>query len=219
MIPAYLMGIKISELRSEIKIFLKGLNKEILKESSTKLAYLLNLQKKNNLIFLNYSPELDKFLFWCQQLIAESLGKRNRGFLPIISNVPKDHHSLLQLYLDGPKDKIFYIFITETKSSVKIKIEKSIDKKNILNQKSLNFIKKAQKNALIKTLNKNKLPYREFILKKNNASTLGKFFSYFILETIIVGKLSKINPYDQPAVEQVKKYTNQILNLKTKDNF
>ena len=46
MIPAYLMGIKISELRSEIKIFLKGLNKEILKESSTKLAYLLNLQKK-----------------------------------------------------------------------------------------------------------------------------------------------------------------------------
>ena len=214
MIPAYLMGIKISELRSEIKIFLKGLNKEILKESSTKLAYLLNLQKKNNLIFLNYSPELDKFLFWCQQLIAESLGKRNRGFLPIISNVPKDHHSLLQLYLDGPKDKIFYIFSTETKSSVKIKIEKSIDKKNILNQKSLNFIKKAQKNALIKTLNKNKLPYREFILKKNNASTLGKLFSYFILETIIVGKLSKINPYDQPAVEQVKKYTNQILNLK-----
>ena len=214
MIPAYLMGIKISELRSEIKIFLKGLNKEILKESSTKLAYLLNFKKKNNLIFLNYSPELDKFLFWCQQLIAESLGKRNRGFLPIISNVPKDHHSLLQLYLDGPKDKIFYIFSTETKSSVKIKIEKSIDKKNILNQKSLNFIKKAQKNALIKTLNKNKLPYREFILKKNNASTLGKFFSYFILETIIVGKLSKINPYDQPAVEQVKKYTNQILNLK-----
>ena len=120
----------------------------------------------------------------------------------------------MQLYLDGPKDKIFYIFSTETKSSVKIKIEKSIDKKNILNQKSLNFIKKAQKNALIKTLNKNKLPYREFILKKNNASTLGKLFSYFILETIIVGKLSKINPYDQPAVEQVKKYTNQILNLK-----
>ena len=120
----------------------------------------------------------------------------------------------MQLYLDGPKDKIFYIFSTETKSSVKIKIEKIIDKKNILNQKSLNFIKKAQKNALIKTLNKNKLPYREFILKKNNASTLGKFFSYFILETIIVGKLSKINPYDQPAVEQVKKYTNQILNLK-----
>ena len=61
------------------------------------------------------------------------------------------HHSLLQLYLDGPKDKIFYIFSTETKSSVKIKIEKSIDKK-YLKSKSLNFIKKAQKNALIKTL-------------------------------------------------------------------
>ena len=64
----------------------------------------------NNLIFLNYSPKLEKFLFWCQQLIAESLGKKGYGFLPTISNAPKDHHSLLQLYLDGPNDKIFYIF-------------------------------------------------------------------------------------------------------------
>ncbi len=214
MIPAYLMGISMSKLRSEIKDFLKDPKKEILKDSTIKLAYFLNHEKKNNLIFLNYSPELDKFLFWCQQLIAESLGKKNRGFLPIISNAPKDHHSLLQLYLDGPKDKIFYIFSTETKFSVKVKIKNNIDKKNTLNNKSLNFIKKAQKNALIKTLIKNKLPYREFIIKKNETQILGKLFSYFILETIIIGKLSKINPYDQPAVEQVKKYTKQILNSK-----
>ena len=80
-----------------------------------KFANLLNSKKFNNLIFLNYAPELEKFLYWCQQLIAESLGKKNKGFLPIISNVPKDHHSLLQLYLDGPKDKIFYIFSYEKK--------------------------------------------------------------------------------------------------------
>ena len=69
--------------------------------------------KIKNLIFLNYVPELEKFLFWCQQLIAESLGKKNNGFLPVISNNPKDHHSLLQLYLDGPKDKLFHIFSSE----------------------------------------------------------------------------------------------------------
>ena len=79
----------------------------------------INSKKINNLIFLNYSPELEKFLFWCQQLIAESLRKKNKGFLPCISNAPKDHHSLLQLYLDGPKDKLFHIFSFEEKSKEK----------------------------------------------------------------------------------------------------
>ena len=70
-------------------------------------------KKIKNIVFLNYSSKLDKILFWCQQLIAESLGKKNLGFMPVVSNVPKDHHSMLQLYLDGPKDKIFYIFRIE----------------------------------------------------------------------------------------------------------
>ena len=86
----------------------------------------------------------------CQQLIAESLGKNNKGFLPIISKAPKDHHSLLQLYLDGPKDKIIYIFSAETKSKVKININKTIDKKNYLNKKFIGSVKNAQKNALVK---------------------------------------------------------------------
>ena len=76
------------------------------------------------LIFLNYSPQIEKFLFWCQQLIAESLGKKGKGFLPVISNVPKDHHSLLQLYLDGPRDKLFYIFSLTEKSKKLIKDKK-----------------------------------------------------------------------------------------------
>ena len=79
------------------------------------------------MIFLNYFPELEKFLFWCQQLVAESLGKKNTGFLPVISNAPKDHHSLLQLYLDGPKDKIFYIFSFEKKTKNKIYFNKNIE--------------------------------------------------------------------------------------------
>ena len=76
----------------------------------------MNTKKFNNLIFLNYCPELEKFLFWCQQLISRKLGKKSKGFLPSVSNAPKDHHSLLQLYLDGPKDKIFNIFSLEKKS-------------------------------------------------------------------------------------------------------
>ena len=124
------MGINTIRLRSEIRNVFKKDRKKFLKDSSIKLASLIKSKKFNNLIFLNYSPELEKFLFWLQQLIAESLGKNNKGFLPVISNVPKDHHSLLQLYLDGPKDKIFSFFSIEKKSNLKVKIDKKISIKN-----------------------------------------------------------------------------------------
>lgn len=210
-IPAYLMGINIFKLRSKIGIISKEKLKTFLKDSSIKLANLMHSKKFNNLIFLNYSPELEKFLFWCQQLIAESLGKKNKGFLPVISNAPKDHHSLMQLYLDGPKDKIFYIFSIENKSKSIIDIDKRLKLNSFLNKKDLNSIKNAQKNALIKSLKKNNIPFREFKIKKIDEETLGKLFSYFILETVIVGKLLKINPFDQPAVEQVKTFTKNLL--------
>ena len=211
-IPAYLMGINIFKLRSKILNFLKGKNKIFLRDSSIKLANLMISKKINNLILINYSPELEKLLFWYQQLIAESLGKKNKGFLPVVSNAPKDHHSLLQLYLDGPKDKLFNIFSFEGKSQLKkMNLEKIISRNNFLNQKKPSTVKTAQKNALIKAFKKNKIPFREFKINEINEEVLGQLFAYFILETVIIGKLIKINPFDQPAVEQVKVYTNKLL--------
>ena len=193
MVPAYLMGINILKLRKNLLNHFRARNKSYLKDSSTKLASILQRKKLNNLIFFNYVPQLDKFLYWNQQLIAESLGKKGKGFLPVISSAPKDHHSLLQLYLDGPKDKLFYVFSSDT------------------NNKSLNQIKIAQKNAFLKVLKKKRIPFREFKIGDINEQALGELFSYFILETVIVGKLANINPFDQPAVEEVKVYTKNIL--------
>ena len=211
-VPAYLMGLNISKLRLNILDFLKGKNKLFLKSSSIKLANLINSKKFNNLIFINYFPELEKFLLWCQQLIAESLGKKNKGFLPVISNAPKDHHSLLQLYLDGPKDKLFSIFSFKKKSKERVIIKKDTGVRSFLNNKRIGDVKNAQIKALIKSFVKKKIPFREFEVKKLNEKILGKLFSYFILETIIVGKLINVNPFDQPAVEQVKIYTKEFLN-------
>ena len=210
-IPAYLMGVNILKLRSNLFNIFNKLNRRLLENSSLKISKFLNSKKLNNIIFLNYSPELEKFLFWLQQLIAESLGKKNKGFLPVISNVPKDHHSLLQLYLDGPKDKIFYIFSSNIKSDVKIKLQEKNNKRNFLNHKSLKVVKNSQKQALIKVLTEKKIPFRVFKINKINEENLGKLFAYFILETIIIGKLSRINPFDQPAVEKVKVYTRRLL--------
>ena len=206
------MGINIFKLRSEISSILRTEEKFFLKESVLKLACLLSKKKISNLVFLNYSPELEKFLFWCQQLIAESLGKKGKGFLPIISNVPKDHHSLLQLYLDGPKDKLFHIFSIKEKSKNKINLKKITSTNKCLNNKTLSTIKEAQKNALIKTFKKNNIPFREFIINKASEEVLGKLFSYFIFETVIIGKLITINPFNQDAVEEVKIYTKKLLN-------
>ena len=205
------MGCNIKKLRTNILSFLKGNKKLFLKESVLKLVSLFKSKKVKNIIFLNYVPELEKFLFWCQQLIAESLGKKSKGFLPVISNVPKDHHSLLQLYLDGPKDKLFCIFSHDKNSKEKIESNDNLIKSHFLNKKKLYEIKNAQIKALSRTLKEKNIPFRKFKIKKNTESVLGELFAYFMLETIIVGELANINPYDQPAVERVKILTKKML--------
>ena len=210
MVPAYLMGINIQMLRKNLLIHLKTKNRKFLKDSSIILTSLFNNRFKN-IIFFNYIPQLDKFLYWNQQLIGESLGKKGKGFLPTISSAPKDHHSLLQLYLDGPKDKLFYIFSSEKDNDKKIRTKNLNGKLSFLNNKSLSEIKLAQKSAFVKILKKNKIPFREFKIKEFSEQTLGELFSYFILETSIIGRLANINPFDQPAVEQVKISTKKLL--------
>tara|TARA_B100000941_G_scaffold290761_1_gene274537 strand:- start:3591 stop:4805 length:1215 start_codon:yes stop_codon:yes gene_type:complete len=210
LIPALLMGININKLRFNLKKNLRKKNRLILKNSSITLANILNKRKKNNLIFINYAPQMENFLFWCQQLIAESLGKKGKGFLPVISNTPKDHHSLLQLYLEGPKDKVFQIFSIDEELKIKIDTKK-FEKKHYLQNKTLEKVKNAQKNALKKTFLTNSIPFREIHIKRLNEETLGELFSYFILETILVGKLINVNPFNQPAVEEVKINTKKIL--------
>ena len=211
MLPAFLMGLKTQNFRYNYKNFLQR-NKKILKDSVVKLAYSLTNKKFTNLILINYSPELEELLYWYQQLIAESLGKKGKGFLPMISNTPKDHHSLLQLYLDGPKNKIFYVFSLNENSNKKIKTKGLSSKANFLNKKSLPEIKNAQKKAFVKCLDRQNIPFRELNINKIDEATLGELFAYFIIETIILGKISGINPFDQPAVEKVKILTKKFLN-------
>jgi glucose-6-phosphate isomerase len=211
LVPAYLMGLDIYKLRNNLQKYIKSNKKIFLRTSTIILANLLSNNKFTNLIFLNYVPELNKFLYWCQQLIAESLGKDGKGFMPVVSNAPKDHHSLLQLYLDGPKDKIFYIFGSQDNTALKLNTKKISKNLKYINNKNINKIKRTQKEALLKTLKKNNIPYREFMIKNINEKILGELFSYFILETAIIGKLINIDPFNQPAVEQVKNLTKKLL--------
>jgi glucose-6-phosphate isomerase len=206
MLPSFLMGLNIKNFKKNIK---KNLRKYIIKkliDSVPQISHLYLSKKINSIILFNYCPELKNFTYWCQQLMAESLGKKGKGLLPVVSNAPKDHHSLLQLYLDGPKDKVFYIFSAKSKINLKLK-------NNFYSNKKLKFkdVIKAQKLSFIKVLKSKKIPYREIEINSFDEDTLSQLFTYFMLETALVGKIINVNPFDQPAVEEVKILTRKYL--------
>ena len=210
MLPAELMGLKQNKFK-RFNDLIK--NKRFVNSLILNVSNTINLikQKKFNSIILNYDESSINLFNWYQQLIAESLGKNNKGILPIISLLPKDNHSLMQLYLDGFKNNFFTFFFVQDNVKKNIINSNIIDTHSYLRGKSLNDILEAQFNATKKVFIKKKIPFRSFYLRKKNEETLGELFTFFILETILLGKAMKINPYNQPAVELIKKETKKNL--------
>ena len=210
MLPAELMGLNSNNFRQFNSLIKnkKFMNSLIQNVSST-LYYIKN--KKFNSIILNYDEKSQNLFYWYQQLIAESLGKKNKGLLPVVSILPKDNHSVMQLYLDGFKNNFYTFFYVHENKTKKINAENLLSSYKFLKNKNLNHIIFAQKKATEIVFNRKKIPFRSFEIKKRDEKTLGELFTFFILETILIGNSLKINPYDQPAVELIKKETKKIL--------
>ena len=210
MLPAELMGLKINKFK-QLNSLIK--NKYFLNKLISNVGSILHFikKKKFNSIIINYDEKSENFFKWYQQLVAESLGKKNKGLLPIISNMPKDNHSVMQLYLDGFKNNFFTFFYVKENESEKINNFKLLSQYNYLKNKNLNNIIYAQKKATEKIFNKKKIPFRSFEIKRRDENVLGELFSFFILETILLGRVMKLNPFDQPEVELIKKETKKIL--------
>ena len=210
MLPAEIMGLDEKKFkRLNYLINNKNFLNELIKNVSAILKFVK--EKKFNSIILNYDNNSENLFKWYQQLVAESLGKKSKGIMPIISAMPKDNHSLLQLYLDGPKNNFFTFFSTQNLKSDKINNKFLYKSHNYLRNKSFAKIIYAQKIATQKVFYKKKLPFRSFDVKVRNEEVLGELFCFFILETILLGRALKINPFDQPAVELIKKETKKIL--------
>ena len=210
MLPADLMGLNTGKFR-QLNALIKNkffLNALIANVSST-LHYIK--KKKFNSIIINYDEQSENLFKWYQQLVAESLGKKKKGLLPMVSNMPKDNHSVMQLYLDGFQNNFFTFFYTHENKSEKINNNLILQSQNHLKNKDLSKIIFAQKKATERVFDKKNLPYRSFEIKKRDEKTLGELFCFFILETILLGKSLNLNPYDQPAVELIKKETKSLL--------
>ena len=210
MLPAELMGLNeknFKQLNSLIKN--KNFIKSLISSVNSTLHFIK--KKKFNSIILNYDSRAENLFRWYQQLVAESLGKKGTGLFPIISNMPKDNHSLMQLYLDGPKNNFFTLFFTKESNSAKIINKEILSSHTYLRNKNLNQIILSQKLATEKVFTQKNIPFRSFEILARNEKTLGELFCFFILETILIGRALKINPYDQPSVELIKKETKKIL--------
>ena len=129
----------------------------------------------------------------------------------MISSMPKDNHSLMQLYLDGPKNNFFSFFYVKEKESNKINNDTILNSYRYLKNKDLAKITFAQKLATEKVFSNRNIPFRSFEIFNRDEKTLGELFCFFILETILLGRALKVNPYDQPSVELIKKETKKIL--------
>ena len=210
MLPAELMGLNYKKFRQlnnlvNNKFFMKSLVSNV--EST---IHFLKTKKFNSIV-INYDEQSTNLFNWYQQLVAESLGKEKKGLLPIISIMPKDNHSVMQLYLDGFKNNFFTFFYSHENNSSKINNDLVLPEQKFLKNKNINQIMFAQKKATEIVFKKKNIPFRSFEIKKRDEKTLGELFCFFILETILIGKALKINPFDQPAVELIKKETKKIL--------
>ena len=210
MLPAELMSLnenKFKQFNNLIK------NKIFVNSLINNVAATLSLIKdgKYTSIILNYDEQSENLFKWYQQLIAESLGKKSKGLLPIVSSMPKDNHSLMQLYLDGPKKSFYTFFNVLDNKAIKINNNNILTSHKYLRNQSIEKIKQSQMLATEKVFSSKKMPFRSFRVLKRDEKSLGELFCFFILETILLGRALNVNPFDQPSVELIKKETRKTL--------
>ena len=210
MLPAELMGLKPDNFKRfnylvKNRYFMNNLI------SNVNSIIYFSKKKKFNSIIINYDENSQSIFKWYQQLVAESLGKKKKGIFPIVSNMPQDNHSLMQLYLEGVENNFFTFFHTKEKKSYKINNQLILNSQRNLKNKKISEVNYLQKIASENIFKKKNIPFRSFEIKERDEKTLGELFSFFILETILLAKCLNINPYDQPAVELIKKETKKLL--------
>ncbi len=167
----------------------------------------------NTTIMMPYCDRLRLFANWFQQLWAESVGKDGMGTTPLGTAGPVDQHSLMQLFLDGPADKLLNIIQLPTAGQGP-QIPDSYRSDPLLGYlagRTVGDLTDCQQRATVETFANNNRPVRVFEVDGIEEEQLGELMMHFMLETIITGYMMGIDPFDQPAVEQSKILTREYL--------
>lgn len=206
LLPLALAGIDVENFLAGARDILKKFenNETDIIHSAAVSDYLYRLGKTIRNFFF-FSPELEWLGKWTKQLVAESLGKNNKGVMPVVSMGPEDLHSIAQLILDGP-DNVFTTFI---------KIEKDKNE-NVNNSKTFGLlepglagkeiseVKNKIYSGFLESMGAHSRPYMQIILSDLSAFSLGQYMQFMMIETTLLGLVWGIDPFNQPAVEEYK---------------
>jgi glucose-6-phosphate isomerase len=172
------------------------------------LTYLCDQRGKFNVVFMPYSSRLKSFALWFSQLWAESLGKQGKGQTPIATEGAADQHSQIQLYMEGPEDKVLqFLRVREPLTDYPLNCDLSADSINYLKGKSLQQLFLAEHTATATALARAGRPNLTIEIDRISERNLGALFYVFEFATAIAGELWNINAFDQPGVEEGKRLT------------
>jgi glucose-6-phosphate isomerase len=211
LLPAAMLGLDIGAIRSGAAAALapvldKKPAADVPAAVGAALSVALAERGKRIAVLMAYADKLERFTRWYVQLWAESLGKDGKGTTPIGALGPVDQHSQLQLFIAGPRDKLFTIVTTETAGRgprIEAGLAKLCGEPDFAG-KTIGDLVAAQGRATAETLAKNGCPVRTIQLQKLDEASLGELLMHFMLETIIAAHLLGVDAFDQPAVEEGK---------------
>ncbi len=166
-------------------------------------ATTLMLLNKPIWVLLGYLHSFSPFLEWYAQIISESLGKDGKGYTPVRGIGPMDQHSMMQLYLDGPHDKVYTMLYVKDTLHHRSKIYSGAHP-DYLKLKTLDEVNRAEFEATSNSVKKCKLPLRTIMMDTYDEFNLGELWMHATLETVVSGHIMGVNPFDQPGVEQIK---------------
>ena len=186
------------------------------------IHYHLHVRKGFNMaVLMPYSMALSEISVWYRQLLAESLGKKYSlngeivyaGQTPVKAVGAIDQHSQIQLYREGPDDKIITILSVENyRNFLNLPaLYSSYEGTSYLGGHTLNELFDAEKKATILALVKSGKPNIEIILPEINPHTVGQLFYMYEVQTVFAGYLYNVNSLDQPGVEAGKNYAYGML--------
>jgi glucose-6-phosphate isomerase len=218
LLPALVLGLDARELRNGAREVLSPLilgrpAKDIAPAAGAALSAAAAAEGKMIRVMVAYADRLQRFSKWWVQLWAESLGKNGKGAAPIAALGPVDQHSQLQLWLDGPRDKLFTI-VTTGVAETGPRMDKALAEvagEPELAGKTIGDLVAAQGRATADTLAKNGRPVRTIHVDQLDERALGALMMHFMLETIIAAHLLGVDPFGQPAVEQGKVLAKEYL--------
>jgi glucose-6-phosphate isomerase len=208
LLPALLMGLDADALRAGASAVLeRARSPESPPAAGAALHWMLAQagQLKESVLWC-YADRLKTFGPWWRQLWAESLGKDGKGSTPVAVLGPVDQHSQLQLFLDGPGGAVFTLIDCDTQGQGPVMPADEASRLGLsyLAGRRLGDLVAAEARATAESLARRGRSVRRITVPTLDEHALGALFMQFMLETILMGKLMGVDPFDQPAVEEGK---------------